>query len=207
MQDFILTSQRRAQLYEWFSSLFSAPLSEADLQEFDSYDLRDFLKSLATLDPLHPAATHFQEQVSQLLQLENSQDQLADSYQALFTQTRLLDTSSFDELDQDALLLMSILLKQYGTQLADDDPLHGANQLEMMATLAFASSEQARSEADRIELLEKQRALANQLLISWLPPFSEQCQQQDTLGFYASLAQLLLAVFIMDIHYLNNVAQ
>ena len=207
MQDFILTSQRRAQLYEWFSSLFSAPLSEADLQEFDSYDLRDFLKSLATLDPLHPAATHFQEQVSQLLQLENSQDQLADSYQALFTQTRLLDTSSFDELDQDALLLMSILLKQYGTQLADDDPLHGANQLEMMATLAFASSEQARSEADRIELLEKQRALANQLLISWLPSFSEQCQQQDTLGFYASLAQLLLAVFIMDIHYLNNVAQ
>ena len=207
MQDFILTSQRRAQLYEWFSSLFSAPLSEADLQEFDSYDLRDFLKSLATLDPLHPAATHFQEQVSQLLQLENSQDQLADSYQALFTQTRLLDTSSFDELDQDALLLMSILLKQYGTQLADDDPLHGANQLEMMATLAFASSEQVRSEADRIELLEKQRALANQLLISWLPPFSEQCQQQDTLGFYASLAQLLLAMFIMDIHYLNNVAQ
>lgn len=207
MQDFILTSHRRAQLYEWFSTLFSAPLSGSDLQGFDSYDLRDFLKSLATLDPLHPAATHFQEQVLQLLQLDNPHTQLAHSYQVLFTQTRLLDASAFEELDQDALLLMSMLLTQYGTQLADDDPLHGANQLEMMATLALASSEPALPEATRVELLEKQRALANQLLISWLPPFSEQCQQQDTLGFYASLAQLLLAVFMMDIHYLNNVAQ
>ena len=58
----------------------------------------------------------------------------------------------------------------------------------------------------RIGLLDQQRELANELMLTWLPELVSACAEHDTFGFYASASQLLLAIFSMDIHYLNNVA-
>ncbi|GGB34044.1 chaperone protein TorD [Oceanisphaera marina] len=206
MQDFTVTSQRRAELYHWFTALFSAPLVEDDINEFGGYDMHAFLSSLATLDPLREATEAFRVQADQVLRLKQPQAELSGQYQQLFGEPSLLDTSALAAPDEESLFLMSILLHQHGTQLQDDDPLNACNQLEMMATLALAAAA-ANDEQQCIALLDQQRELANQLLLNWLPAFVAACQQQDSLGFYAAAAQLLLAMFSMDIHYLNNVAQ
>ncbi|ART79881.1 chaperone protein TorD [Oceanisphaera avium] len=205
MQDFIVTSQRRAELYHWFTALLSLPLTAQDLDEFGSYDMHDFLNSLATLDPLHDATQAFRAKTEHVLALQAPQATLNQQYQQLFEQHSLLDSSAFGEPSQASLLLMSVLLKQHGTQLSDDDPLHICNQLEMMASLALAATE-ADSEAVRLELLDQQRELANDLLLNNLPQLAKACATHDSFGFYASATQLLLAFFSMDIHYLNNVA-
>lgn len=205
MQDFTVTSQRRAELYHWFTALLAAPLTSEELQEFGSYDMHAFLSSLATLDPLREAAEAFRDQASAVLARTNPEAELSANYQALFVKHALLDTSSFSQPNQESLFLMSILLHQHGTQLTDDDPLHVCNQLEMMASLAIAAVE-APDEALRIGLLDQQRELANELMLTWLPELAQACAKHDDFGFYTSACQLLLAIFSMDIHYLNNVA-
>ncbi|MGO4999369.1 molecular chaperone TorD family protein [Oceanisphaera sp. W20_SRM_FM3] len=205
MQDFIVTSQRRAELYHWFTALLSAPLTSEELQEFSGYDMHAFLTSLATLDPLHDAAEAFRQQAGLVLALNEPEKQLNGHYQRLFVEQGLLDTSSFTQPSQESLFLMSILLHQHGTQLKDDDPLNVCNQLEMMASLALAAT-QAQTDEQRIGLLDQQRELANELMLTWLPELVEACAKNDPFGFYQSATQLLLAVFSMDIHYLNNVA-
>ncbi|WP_019935928.1 molecular chaperone TorD family protein [Oceanimonas smirnovii] len=201
MQAFRVTSQRRAELYHWFTALFAAPLSKDDLNDFGGYDMHRFLDSLATLDPLTEATEAFRQQAEQA-----QHDALAGRYQALTASPSLLDTQHLSEASQDNLLLMSMLLKQHGTGLADDDPLHVCNQLEMMGTLAMTAAE-AGDEKGRLALLDQQRELANTLLIDWLPAFVTRCSERDHNGFYAAAAALLQAVFIMDLHYLNNVAE
>lgn len=205
MQAFRVTSQRRAELYHWFTALFAAPLSEDDLNEFGGYDMHRFLDSLATLDPLTEAAEAFRRQAELALQLSQPQAGLAQRWQALTAAPSLLDITSLTEPDQEALLLMTVLLKQHGTQLNDDDPLHVCNQLEMMGTLALAAADS--DDEARARLLDQQRELANTQLIDWLPAFAERCGERDGQGFYAAAAHLLQAVFIMDLHYLNNVAE
>ncbi|OYD22612.1 molecular chaperone TorD family protein [Oceanimonas baumannii] len=206
MQAFRVTSQRRAELYHWFTALFAAPLSEDDLNEFGGYDMHRFLDSLATLDPLTESTEAFRREAEKALQQPAPQQHLAHDYQTLTTSPALLNTLHLSEATQDNLLLMSMLLTQHGTCLADDDPLHVCNQLEMMGTLAMASAS-AGDDAQRALLIDQQRELANTLLIDWLPVFSVRCRERDTNGFYAAAAQLLLAVFMMDLHYLNNVAE
>ncbi|WP_107851470.1 molecular chaperone TorD family protein [Oceanimonas marisflavi] len=203
---FRVTSQRRAELYYWFTALFAAPLSEDELSEFGGYDMHRFLDSLATLDPLTEAAEAFRSQAEQALQQAEPQPALSHHYQQLTGKPSLLDITRLTEPDQEALLLMTVLLKQHGTGLADDDPLHVCNQLEMMGTLAMAAAE-AGNDEQRTRLLDQQRELANTLLIDWLPVFAGRCAERDEQGFYAAAAALLQAVFIMDLHYLNNVAE
>lgn len=205
MQDFIVTSQRRAELYHWFTALLSAPLTTEELQEFGGYDMHAFLNSLATLDPLRDAVEDFRHQAELILELAKPVQDLNNHYQGLFVEQALLDISSYSQPDQESLFLMSILLHQHGTQLKDDDPLNVCNQLEMMASLALAAT-QAQSDEQLIGLLDQQRELANELMLTWLPELTEACAKNDPFGFYRSATQLLLAVFSMDIHYLNNVA-
>ena len=205
MQDFTVTSQRRAELYHWFTALLSAPLTAEELDEFGSYDMHAFLNSLATLDPLRDAAEDFRQQASLVLELSAPQQELNSHYQRLFVEQNLLDTSAYSQPSQESLFLMSILLHQHGTQLSDDDPLNACNQLEMMANLAIAAAE-TDSETQRIGLLDQQRELANELMLNWLPELTAACANNDPFGFYRSASQLLLAIFSMDIHYLNNVA-
>ncbi|MGO1246147.1 MAG: molecular chaperone TorD family protein [Oceanisphaera sp.] len=206
MQDFKVTSQRRAELYSWFTALFSAPLVEDEIKQFGGYDMHAFLNSLATLDPLREATEAFRLQTDNVLALTQPQQELSQYYQQLFVQQALLDSSTVSDSSQDALLFISVLLHEHGTQLPDDDPLSIANHLEMMATLSIKAISAA-DEATRTALLDQQRELANQVLLNELPAFANQCKQQDALGFYSSAATLLLAIFSMDIHYLNNVAQ
>ncbi|NHI02244.1 molecular chaperone TorD family protein [Oceanimonas sp. MB9] len=206
MQAFRVTSQRRAELYHWFTALFATPLSEDDLGEFGGYDMHRFLDSLATLDPLTEAAEAFRGEAEKALQHTAPHTRLSGHYQALLEAPSLLDTASLNEASQDALLLMTVLLKQHGTELADDDPLHVCNQLEMMGTLALAAADST-IEEQRLQLLDQQRELANSQLIGWLPVFVELCRKRDAGGFYAAAASLLLSVFVMDLHYLNNVAE
>ncbi|WP_116473800.1 molecular chaperone TorD family protein [Zobellella maritima] len=207
MQDFKVTSHRRAELYHWFTALFAAPLAEDEIQEFDGHDMHAFLTSLATLDPMKEAAEAFRIQAGRVLQQPQPHAGLNRQYQQLFGRSpSLLDSSRLAQADDEALILMSVLLKQHGTRLPDDDPLNLCNQLEMMATLAMASC-QAGQESARQALLDQQRELANQLLIGWLPVFVEACHQRDSTGFYSAAADLLQAMFSMDLHYLNNVAE
>ncbi|MBO1518425.1 chaperone protein TorD [Oceanisphaera pacifica] len=206
MPHFNVTSQRRAELYAWFTALFAAPLVEDEVKQFGGYDMHAFLDSLATLDPLREATEAFRAQTAKVLTLTSPQHQLSQHYQQLFVEQQLLDVSTLIECGEESLLFVSVLLHEHGTQLPDDDPLNICNHLEMVATLAMKAAA-APDDASRTALLDQQRELANNVLLNELPAFVSQCEQQDKQGFYGSAATLLLAMFSMDIHYLNNVAQ
>lgn len=208
MQDFMVTSHRRAELYHWFTALFAAPLADSEIREFSGYDMHAFLDSLATLDPLNATTEAFRRQAERVAGLKKPHTELTEQYGRLFGQPSLLDTSTLAPPEDEALVLMSVLLRQHGTRLDDDDPLNVCNQLEMMGTLALAAADAAeRGDVPaRQTLLDQQRELANQLIIGWLPAFVDACREQDEFGFYAAAAELLRAMFSMDLHYLNNVA-
>ena len=84
MQEFMATSERRAQLYWWFSTLFAAELSDEQIAEYDTYDVRSFLKSLSTLDPMREAVEELNEAIARLLVRTARQLELAADFAGLF---------------------------------------------------------------------------------------------------------------------------
>lgn len=84
MQEFMATSERRAELYWWFSTLFAAELSDAQIAEYDTYDVRSFLKSLSTLDPMREAVAELNEAIARLLVRPDRQLELAADFAGLF---------------------------------------------------------------------------------------------------------------------------
>ena len=84
MQEFMATSERRAELYWWFSTLFAAELSDAQIAEYDTYDVRSFLKSLSTLDPMREAVAELNDAIARLLVRPERQTALAADFAGLF---------------------------------------------------------------------------------------------------------------------------
>ena len=84
MQEFMATSERRAQLYWWFSTLFAAELSDEQIAEYDTYDVRSFLKSLSTLDPMREAVAELNDAIARLLVRTDRQLELAADFAGLF---------------------------------------------------------------------------------------------------------------------------
>ena len=215
MQEFLATSERRAELYWWFATLFAAELSDDQIAEYDSYDVRSFLKSLATLDPMRDAVAELNEVIARLLVRPDRQLELAADFAGLFLVDPKQGALPYESLYRgDAKLLMQASmtemqarLQRLGIDVSDKykEPAdHLAIELDLMGNLIIRAAE-AGTATEREQWLQEQEALLHQHLLGWFADFEQACRAVDRFGFYGASARLLGVFLTMDANYLNLV--
>ena len=215
MQEFLATSERRAELYWWFATLFAAELSDDQIAEYDSYDVRSFLKSLATLDPMRDAVAELNEVIARLLVRPDRQLELAADFAGLFLVDPKQGALPYESLYRgDAKLLMQASMTEMQTRLQrlgidvsdkyQEPADHLAIELDLMGNLIIRAAE-AGTATERAQWLQEQEALLHQHLLGWFADFEQACRAVDRFGFYGASARLLGVFLTMDANYLNLV--
>lgn len=184
MQDFIATSERRAQLYAWFSSLFAAPLDQQEIAEYEGYDGRAFLKSLATLDPMKLAVAQMTCAIETLLTEPLATSLLTQEFSALQQHLRAANRPD--------------------THFNNHQTL--AEQLTQM-THYIEQSLQSHSHNQPSTSLQNQATLLRARLIPYFTFFMQNIQPTDNIGFYPAVCHLFEVFLRMDDHYLTLVYQ
>ncbi len=206
MQEFRATSERRAELYGWFAALFAAPLEDEQIAEYDSYDGRSFLKSLATLDPMRGAVTELTGAIAPLLLEPARQQILAHHFATLFLNGDPVSVPPRESAyRQQAASLMQQRLDRLALPMLAEASLgsdHLASQLALMHQLIICALQSDEASSRQIWLTE-QTALLNEHLLCWIEPFERRCRELDDSGFYRSSAALLKVFLKMDDNYLT----
>jgi TorA-specific chaperone len=207
MQEFMATSERRAELYWWFSTLFAAELSDEQIAEYDTYDVRSFLKSLSTLDPMREAVVELNDAIARLLVRDERASALAADFKGLFLaetavqpyESSYLDLSSRSRMEE-RLSRLAIDVSDKYQQAVD----HLAIELDLMGNLIIRAAE-APTAAQRESWLGEQDALLHGHLLAWFDKFETACRATDPFGFYGASARLLGVFLKMDANYLSLV--
>ena len=206
MQEFMATSERRAELYGWFATLFAAPLEDEQIAEYDSYDGRSFLKSLATLDPMRGAVAELNGAIAPLLLEPTRQQMLAHHFATLFLNGDPVSAPPQESAYREqAASLMQQRLDRLALPMLAEVSLgsdHLASQLALMNQLILCAV-QTDEVASRQIWLTEQTALLNEHLLRWIEPFERRCHEHDHSGFYRSCAALLKVFLQMDDNYLT----
>lgn len=215
MQEFLATSERRAELYWWFATLFAAELGDDQIAEYDSYDVRSFLKSLSTLDPMREAVAELNDAIARLLVRPERQPALAADFADLFLVEPKQGALPYESLYRgEAKLLMQAPMAEMQARLArlgidvsakyKEPADHLAIELDLMGNLIIRAAE-AGTAALRAQWLQEQEELLHQHLLAWFPRFEQACRQADGFGFYGASARLLGVFLAMDANYLSLV--
>lgn len=207
MQEFLATSERRAELYWWFATLFSAELSDEQIAEYDSYDVRSFLKSLSTLDPMRPAVAELNEAIARLLVRDERATALAADFKGLFLADTAVQPYESAHLDASSLGRMQQRLVRLAIDVSAKYPQpvdHLGVELDLMGNLIIRAAE-APSADQREQWLGEQEALLHSHLLAWFPHFEAACRAADPFGFYGASARLLGVFLTMDANYLSLV--
>ena len=211
MQEFMATSERRAELYWWFSTLFAAELSDAQIAEYDTYDVRSFLKSLSTLDPMREAVAELNDAIARLLVRPERQTALAADFAGLFLSApgqgalpyESLYRGEGKQLMQAPMTEMQARLDRLGINVSDkyNEPAdHLAIELDLMGSLIIRAAESTTA-AQREAWLGEQESLLHGHLLGWFERFEQACRAADTFGFYGASARLLGVFLKMDANY------
>ncbi|MGL5030228.1 MAG: molecular chaperone TorD [Aeromonas sp.] len=215
MQEFIATSERRAELYWWFATLFAAELSDEQIAEYDTYDVKSFLKSLSTLDPMREAVAELNDAIARLLVRTDRQLELAADFAGLFLGDPKQGALPYESLyrGETKLLMqapmteMQARLDRLGINVSDkyQEPAdHLAIELDLMGNLIIRAAE-ASTAILRENWLDEQDALLHTHLLSWFDKFEATCRAADPFGFYGASARLLGVFLKMDANYLSLV--
>jgi TorA specific chaperone len=215
MQEFLATSERRAELYWWFATLFAAELSDEQIAEYDSYDVRSFLKSLSTLDPMRDAVAELNDAIARLLVRTDRQLELAADFAGLFLSDPKQGVPPYESLYrgeggllmQTPMTLMQARLTRLGINVSDkykEPEDHLAIELDLMGNLIIRAAE-ARTADERSRWLAEQDELLHEHLLGWFNRFEQGCHAKDNFGFYGACARLLGVFLVMDANYLGLV--
>lgn len=215
MQEFLATSERRAELYWWFATLFAAELSDEQIAEYDSYDVRSFLKSLSTLDPMRDAVAELNDAIARLLVRPDRQQALATDFAGLFLGDPQQGALPYESLYrgeggllmQGPMMQMQARLTRLGISVSDkyqEPEDHLAIELDLMGNLIIRAAE-ARTADERARWLAEQDGLLHEQLLGWFSRFEQACRAKDSFGFYGACARLLGVFLLMDANYLNLV--
>lgn len=215
MQEFLATSERRAELYWWFATLFAAELSDEQIAEYDSYDVRSFLKSLSTLDPMRDAVAELNDAIARLLVRTDRQLELAADFAGLFLGDPKGGVPPYESLYrgeghllmQAPMTLMQARLTRLGISVSDkykEPEDHLAIELDLMGNLIIRAAEATHADA-RSRWLAEQDALLHDHLLGWFERFEQGCRVKDAFGFYCACARLLGVFLVMDANYLRLV--
>lgn len=144
MQEFLATSERRAELYWWFATLFTAQLSDEQIAEYDSYDVRSFLKSLSTLDPMRPAVAELNDAIARLLVRPERANALAGDFHELFLANDAVSPHESAHQDAAALERMKARLSRLNIDVSAkyQQPVdHLGVELDLMGNLIIRAAE------------------------------------------------------------------
>ncbi|EGU38133.1 chaperone protein TorD [Vibrio ichthyoenteri ATCC 700023] len=214
MQELKAFNEKRAEIYWWFSSLFAKELTQADLEQYQSPEIRSFLSGLGENPSLKPAIDRVVDALNRQLDREDDQLELAADFCDLFLKsdkesalpyasmyigtTGLLHDKPANE--------MEALLQKYGVAVEQglNEPAdHIAIELDLLGNIIIRSNE-LEQERHFEESFAEQEAFIRQHVLSWVAKFATKCQGLDNFGFYSAVAALLVAFLELDCQYLTG---
>lgn len=213
MQELKAFNEKRAELYWWLSSLFSKELSTKELAQYHSPQIRAFLSGLGENTELKPAVKNIVNALNRLLERQDAQFELAADFCHLFQSahkdaphpyaSRYIDNGQI--LHPSPAEAMANLMNMQGiSNTSPTEPAdHIAVELDFLGHLIVRSNELEKTVHMEQAFIEQANFIETHL-ISWVPEFARCCRQQDTFGFYAAVAELLVALLKLDLAYLSN---
>ncbi len=207
-------NEQRAEIYWWFSGLFTKKLTDKELDTYHSIEFRRFLAGLGENKSLKRSVGKLTNVLNRLQDREKAQFELAADFDNLFLTNEKsaappyasVYADEYDLLNNNPAEEMQRLMAEFGVQV--DTKLnqaadHLAIELDFLASMIIRSNE-LEQEKHIEEAFLKQNSFIDNQLLSWLPKFSEKCLQLDKFGFYACVTQLLIAFCQLDRAYLLN---
>ncbi|MCL6269921.1 molecular chaperone TorD [Sansalvadorimonas sp. 2012CJ34-2] len=199
-----ITSQNRAQMYWWLSSLVAMEFDEQQLEALFSDKMNQFMGSLAQEPELKQSAEKLMGAVSKLRLREDLQLELAADYAGLFLGAGRSGVQPYASvyLSEDGLMMqephhnMVALLKKHGfaqTKEYKEPADHLAVILDFMGNLAV----QGASAEEQLNCLDT-------CLLSWLDDWSQGVEKCDSFGFYAAVSDLIVDFCRADRKQLNS---
>lgn len=214
MQETKAFNEKRAEIYWWLSSLFAQELTEDELTAYHTAEIRGFISGLGENPQLTDATSALIQSLNLLqdradVQLELSADfcglflttakNAALPYASLYIGTEgLLNGKPAQQMDQ--LMKSKGITKREGFNEPAD---HLALELDFLGNLIVRSNKIDSDEQFELALSE-QKQFIEQHLLTWVPQFSAKCRQYDEFGFYACVAELLLAFLKLDCEYISG---
>ncbi|MEZ8195543.1 molecular chaperone TorD [Vibrio cortegadensis] len=207
-------NEKRAEIYWWLSSLFAKELTQQELDSYHSQEIRTFLTGLGENETLKPSIDKLVDALNRLQNREDAQLELSADYCDLFLKSdknAALPYASMyigkqgllnDVPAQEMAALMSkhcIAVSESLNEPAD----HIAIELDFFGNLIIRSNE-LEQEKHLDDALIEQESFIQTHILSWIPQFSAKCDQYDEFGFYASVAQVLVAFCQLDCQYLTG---
>lgn len=205
-------NEKRAEIYWWISGLFVRELSETELEQYQSDELKTFVEGLGEVPILTEPSDDLLHCISQLKAMEDAQIVLASDFNDLFLSSnqnviytcashyRNVANPSLHTSTQEIVALMAshyVTVDPSNKEPAD----HISNELDFLGNLIIRSNELEKL-AHFEEALTEQEMFIRRYLLSWLYDFREQLNHKDSFGFYASIARLLVCFLELDCEYL-----
>ncbi|MDA0147188.1 molecular chaperone TorD [Vibrio sp. LaRot3] len=212
MQELKAFNEKRAEIYWWFSSLFAKELTEADLEQYQSPEIRGFLTGLGENPTLKPATDKLIDALNRLIDREDAQLELAADFCDLFLKSDKDSALPYASmyigktglLNDEPAKQMDELLAKHGVAVdknLNEPADHIAIELDLLGNLIIRSNE-LEQERHLEDALHEQEAFIRQHILSWVPQFSAKSQKFDEFGFYAAVTALLVAFLELDCNYL-----
>lgn len=214
MQEIKVFNEKRAEIYWWLSSLFSKELSDKEIEQYHSPQIRAFLGGLGENAGLHAAVTHLVDALNRLMDREDARLELAADFCDLFLKSDKDSALPYASvyIGQTGLLndtpaqAMAELLKKHGVtthETLNEPADHLAIELDFLGHLIIRSNE-LEKEAHMDRAFAEQAAFIQTHLMRWVPQFATRCQSLDQFGFYAAVTELLVAFLELDLAYLAD---
>ncbi len=207
-------NEQRAEIYWWFSGLFAKALTKKELDAYHSVEIRSFLAGLGENKSLKFAVENLVDALNRLQKRQDAQLELAADYSQLFLNKEKFgalpyasmyvgQSASHNDNPADEMTKLMADFGVHGEDKLNEQTDHIAIQLDFLGHMIIRSNE-FEQEKHMEEAFIKQNHFIEHRLLSWLPQFSATCRQLDKFGFYASVAQLLVAFCKLDRTYLQR---
>lgn len=208
-----LSSPHYACLYAWLAGIFARELDDTQLTQLQSAELQEWLDFMDSQPALHSASAATRHAISALILRPDARLELAADFAGLFLMTDKQAALPYASCYQgekarfrrDAYRQMQQLLQDAGMSVRGEfrEPEdHLAVIFELLSHLCFAAGDQT----DNVTAITALQQRALELLLTWLPDFTERCTKHDPFGFYAALSQLALALVRLNMATLAHPA-
>ncbi|MGF1910398.1 molecular chaperone TorD [Vibrio kasasachensis] len=212
MQELKAFNEKRAEIYWWFSSLFAKELTEAELVQYQSPEIRSFLAGLGENPTLKPAIDRLVDALNRQIDREDGQLELAADFCDLFLKSDKESALPYASmyvgksglLHDEPAIEMEALLIQHGVAINKEmnEPAdHIAIELDLLGNMIIRSNE-LEQERHLNDALIEQESFIRQHILNWVPKFSAKSQSLDSFGFYSAVVSLLVAFLNLDCDYL-----
>lgn len=212
MQEIKAFNEKRAEIYWWLSSLFANELTEENLQQYQSEQIRSFLSGLGENTELKPAIDRVIDALNRLMDRNDARLELAADFCELFLKSDRDSALPYASMyiGESGLLNdkpakeMEEIMREHGVAVdakLNEPADHIAIELDLLGNLIIRSNE-LEQERHLEEAFAEQEKFIRQYILSWTPQFAEKCQKLDDFGFYSAIAMLTVAFLELDCHYL-----